>query len=200
MGHVVIGENQVFFYNVFRREKNYEKQHEATFTSLVDCKNNFLDRVIGKNKLLESMVVAATFAQYNNLMFTPSSALQLSHWHKNRVVLLGNACHATQPHLGQSANLAIEDVACLVHQLETVLLENNGSVNQALQNYFKIRSKKTNKMMKQAEYIGKIEMAKTRQGAWARDVLYKGMNKLGLMKLMTSQTLKDNLEHAKLFM
>ena len=31
------------------------------------------------------------------------------HWHKGRVALLGDAVHATTPHLGQGAGMAIED-------------------------------------------------------------------------------------------
>jgi 2-polyprenyl-6-methoxyphenol hydroxylase-like FAD-dependent oxidoreductase len=33
-------------------------------------------------------------------------------WHKGRVVLLGDAVHATTPHLGQGAGMAIEDAWC----------------------------------------------------------------------------------------
>jgi 2-polyprenyl-6-methoxyphenol hydroxylase-like FAD-dependent oxidoreductase len=38
-------------------------------------------------------------------------------WHKGRVVLLGDAVHATTPHLGQGAGLAIEDSLVLAEEL-----------------------------------------------------------------------------------
>jgi 2-polyprenyl-6-methoxyphenol hydroxylase-like FAD-dependent oxidoreductase len=38
-------------------------------------------------------------------------------WHKGRVVLLGDAAHATTPHLGQGAGLAIEDSVVLAEEL-----------------------------------------------------------------------------------
>ncbi|MGZ3235628.1 MAG: FAD-dependent monooxygenase, partial [Croceibacterium sp.] len=38
-------------------------------------------------------------------------------WHKSRVVLLGDAAHATTPHLGQGAGLAIEDAIVLAEEL-----------------------------------------------------------------------------------
>jgi 2-polyprenyl-6-methoxyphenol hydroxylase-like FAD-dependent oxidoreductase len=38
-------------------------------------------------------------------------------WHKGRIVLLGDAVHATTPHLGQGAGLAIEDAAVLAEEL-----------------------------------------------------------------------------------
>jgi len=39
-------------------------------------------------------------------------------WHKGRVVLLGDAVHATTPHLGQGAGMAIEDSIVLAEELE----------------------------------------------------------------------------------
>ena len=39
-------------------------------------------------------------------------------WHKGRVVLLGDAVHATTPHLGQGAGMAIEDALVLAEELE----------------------------------------------------------------------------------
>ena len=38
-------------------------------------------------------------------------------WHKGRVVLLGDAVHATTPHLGQGAGMAIEDSIVLADEL-----------------------------------------------------------------------------------
>jgi 2-polyprenyl-6-methoxyphenol hydroxylase-like FAD-dependent oxidoreductase len=39
-------------------------------------------------------------------------------WHVGRVVLLGDAVHATTPHLGQGAGMAIEDAIVLAEELE----------------------------------------------------------------------------------
>lgn len=39
-------------------------------------------------------------------------------WHKGRIVLLGDAIHATTPHLGQGAGMAIEDSIVLAEELE----------------------------------------------------------------------------------
>lgn len=38
-------------------------------------------------------------------------------WHKGRVVLIGDAAHATTPHLGQGAGMAIEDSIVLADEL-----------------------------------------------------------------------------------
>ena len=39
-------------------------------------------------------------------------------WHKGRVVLLGDCVHATTPHLGQGAGMAIEDAIVLAEELQ----------------------------------------------------------------------------------
>lgn len=39
-------------------------------------------------------------------------------WHKGRVVLLGDAVHATTPHLGQGGGMAIEDAIVLAEEVE----------------------------------------------------------------------------------
>jgi 2-polyprenyl-6-methoxyphenol hydroxylase-like FAD-dependent oxidoreductase len=38
-------------------------------------------------------------------------------WHSGRVVLLGDAVHATTPHLGQGAGMAIEDSIVLAEEI-----------------------------------------------------------------------------------
>jgi 2-polyprenyl-6-methoxyphenol hydroxylase-like FAD-dependent oxidoreductase len=38
-------------------------------------------------------------------------------WHRGRVVLLGDAVHATTPHLGQGAGMAVEDAIVLADEL-----------------------------------------------------------------------------------
>jgi 2-polyprenyl-6-methoxyphenol hydroxylase-like FAD-dependent oxidoreductase len=39
-------------------------------------------------------------------------------WHRGRVVLLGDAAHATTPHLGQGAGMAIEDAIVLAEEID----------------------------------------------------------------------------------
>ena len=53
-----------------------------------------------------------------------------SAWHRGRVTLLGDAVHATTPHLGQGAGLAIEDSLVLAEEVERHL-----KMEQALDAY-----------------------------------------------------------------
>lgn len=52
------------------------------------------------------------------VVYRPLEAFMLDGpWHKGRVVLLGDAVHATTPHLGQGAGMAIEDSIVLAEEL-----------------------------------------------------------------------------------
>jgi len=54
----------------------------------------------------------------NEVVYRPLEAFMLDGaWHKGRVVLLGDAVHATTPHLGQGAGMAIEDSIVLAEEL-----------------------------------------------------------------------------------
>ncbi|MEO7384673.1 MAG: FAD-dependent monooxygenase [Novosphingobium sp.] len=51
-------------------------------------------------------------------------------WHKGRVVLLGDAVHATMPHLGQGVGMAIEDSIVLAEEID-----NGSNIEVALCSY-----------------------------------------------------------------
>lgn len=54
----------------------------------------------------------------DGVVYRPLEALMLYRdWHAGRVVLLGDAVHASTPHLGQGAGLAIEDSIVLAEEL-----------------------------------------------------------------------------------
>lgn len=62
--------------------------------------------------------MAARITDDDHVVYRPLDWLLLEGpWHRGRVVLLGDAVHATTPHLGQGAGLAIEDSLVLAEEL-----------------------------------------------------------------------------------
>ena len=53
------------------------------------------------------------------------SFIMPSPWYKGRAVLVGDAAHASTPHLGQGASIAIEDVIVLAELLEKECMTSN---------------------------------------------------------------------------
>jgi 2-polyprenyl-6-methoxyphenol hydroxylase-like FAD-dependent oxidoreductase len=62
--------------------------------------------------------LAAQIMDDEGVVYRPLETLLVEGpWHKGRVVLLGDAVHATTPHLGQGAGMAIEDSLVLAEEL-----------------------------------------------------------------------------------
>ncbi len=62
--------------------------------------------------------LAASITDDAAVVYRPLEALLVEGpWHKGRIVLLGDAVHATTPHLGQGAGMAIEDAIVLANEL-----------------------------------------------------------------------------------
>ncbi len=54
----------------------------------------------------------------DGVVYKPEECILLEgDWHRGRIVLLGDAVHATTPHLGQGAGMAIEDAVVLAEEL-----------------------------------------------------------------------------------
>jgi len=75
-----------------------------------------------RTKLQDARGVFAGFAQRirddADVVYRPLECVFLSgDWHRGRVVLLGDAVHATTPHLGQGGGMAIEDSLVLAEEL-----------------------------------------------------------------------------------
>ncbi|GAA0273448.1 FAD-dependent oxidoreductase [Alteraurantiacibacter aestuarii] len=62
--------------------------------------------------------LAAQITDNDGVVYRPLEAMMLyGAWHSGRVVLLGDAVHATTPHLGQGAGMAIEDSIVLAEEI-----------------------------------------------------------------------------------
>jgi 2-polyprenyl-6-methoxyphenol hydroxylase-like FAD-dependent oxidoreductase len=63
--------------------------------------------------------MAEQITNNEDVVYRPLEAVMLEGpWHQGRVVLLGDAVHATTPHLGQGAGMAVEDGIVLAEELE----------------------------------------------------------------------------------
>ena len=75
----------------------------------------------------------------------------IASWHRGRVVLLGDAAHATTPNLGQGGAQAIEDAWVLADRLAA-----HGAVEPALADYERIRMPKARMVVNLSWRFGKM--------------------------------------------
>jgi 2-polyprenyl-6-methoxyphenol hydroxylase-like FAD-dependent oxidoreductase len=74
-------------------------------------------------------------------------------WYRGRVVLIGDAAHATSPHLGQGAAMAIEDAVVLVEEMLT-----DQTVEEALAGFDSRRYDRCRLVWESSRQIGRWEI------------------------------------------
>ncbi|MDX9668154.1 FAD-dependent oxidoreductase [Pseudomonas sp. P5_152] len=93
-------------------------------------------------------------------------------WYRGRVLLIGDAAHATTPHLGQGAGMAIEDAIVLSEELTR-----DGSVEQQLQRFMTRRFERCKYISESSVLAGDKEMQHDRD-----------FDRIGLVKQMLART------------
>jgi 2-polyprenyl-6-methoxyphenol hydroxylase-like FAD-dependent oxidoreductase len=85
--------------------------------------------------------------------YRPLEAILLpAPWHRGHVVLIGDAAHATTPHLASGAGMAIEDGIVLAEELQAHPLE------KALANFMARRFERCRLVVESSVRLGQIEM------------------------------------------
>lgn len=80
-------------------------------------------------------------------------------WYRGRVLLIGDAAHATTPHMASGAGIAAEDGLVLAD-----VLERDGTVEEALAEFMTRRFERARLVVENSVRIGEIEMAGGEQG------------------------------------
>jgi 2-polyprenyl-6-methoxyphenol hydroxylase-like FAD-dependent oxidoreductase len=100
-------------------------------------------------------------------VYSPLKTLMMpAPWYKNRVVMIGDAVHATIPQLGSGAALAIEDAVVLAEEINKDL-----PVEQALENYMKRRYERCKMVIDVSNTLAEWE-----QMEWRGEQLPEGAN------------------------
>ncbi len=89
------------------------------------------------------------------------SVLVTGDWYNGRVVLIGDAVHATTPHLASGAGMAVEDAIVLVDELEK-----SGDYETAMQSFMKRRMPRGVLIVGNSLKLGEMEQ----QGAASEDM------------------------------
>jgi 2-polyprenyl-6-methoxyphenol hydroxylase-like FAD-dependent oxidoreductase len=108
---------------------------------------------------LEEIIVTATL-----------DVATLPTWSRGRTLLIGDAAHATSPHAGQGASIALEDAYRLVRALKSEV-----EIGIAFQNFERERRPRAEKLVALARRNGNNKREFSRTGAWIRDHMIKLM-------------------------
>lgn len=90
----------------------------------------------------------------STIVYRPLEAILVpSPWHSGRVVLIGDAAHATTPHLASGAGMAIEDGIVLADELAR-----NATIDDALAAFMTRRFERCRLVVDSSLAIGRVEM------------------------------------------
>lgn len=97
----------------------------------------------------------ALFGPDSNIAYRPLEGLLMPQpWARGRVVLIGDAVHATTPHLGAGAGIGIEDAVVLAEELAR-----DGSLPEALERFQQRRWERCRLVVHNSGRLGEIEIA-----------------------------------------
>lgn len=99
----------------------------------------------------------------------------IDRWHKGRVCLIGDAAHASSPHVGQGASLAMEDAVVLAKCLRDI-----SDVPQAFATFEDLRRKRVEKIVKEARRTGNQKAPTNALTRGLRDLVLPFFLKLGV--------------------
>ena len=99
--------------------------------------------------------IRAALSEDSQIVYRPLEWLLLPDpWYKGRVVLIGDAAHATTPHMASGAGLAVEDGLALAQELEKT-----DDVGTALRGFMDRRFSRAKLVVETSVQSGEMEMA-----------------------------------------
>lgn len=102
----------------------------------------------------------------------------LAQWHKGRACLIGDAAHATAPHIGQGASLALEDTLVLAQCIRDFT-----DLPTAFARFQALRQPRVQAIIRQARKVGDNKTAPNRFQQFFRDLLLPLFIKLEARKM-----------------
>lgn len=141
-GIVAVGENKIYF---FATEKSGEGGKDKTETLKADLLTKFAEFGIEVSSILQQ-ADPAKIIRTDIYDLAP-----IKHWFQDRMVLLGDAAHATTPNLGQGGCQAVEDAFVLVKSLVE-----KSDIFEAFEGYQRTRFAKANYVVKTSWQLGQI--------------------------------------------
>ncbi|GAB4016816.1 FAD-dependent oxidoreductase [Spirosoma koreense] len=90
----------------------------------------------------------------------------LKKWHTGRVCLIGDAAHATAPHIGQGASLALEDTIVLAQ-----CLRDCATIEQAFATFQSLRQARAQRIVREARKVGDAKTVPNKFQQFFRDLL-----------------------------
>lgn len=135
--------NQIYWYACINSKE--ERNPLYTAYTIEDLRNNF-------KEYHRNVIDALAITQNKQLIQNDISDLEpLQQYHKNNIVLIGDAAHATTPNLGQGACMGLEDAAVLLQEID-----HRSNATLAFESFSKRRVARCTSLVNKARTMGSI--------------------------------------------
>lgn len=121
--------------------------------------------------------VLERFVSKDQLAFAGYADVRMRRWHDGNVVVIGDAAHAMSPQLGQGANLALIDAACL-----SDCLRETDSIAAAFAEYTKRRRRHLRFYQAASRCLTPMFQSDSRIAAWLRDFGFPLANRMSFTR------------------
>ena len=112
-----------------------------------------LKRVLAEFSNCPIAAIRDSLTPQSRIVYRPLFALMMqAPWHRGRLVLIGDACHATTPHLASGAGMAVEDAIVLVEELARA-----DDLESGLQRFTTRRYERCRRVVENSVRLGDIE-------------------------------------------
>jgi 2-polyprenyl-6-methoxyphenol hydroxylase-like FAD-dependent oxidoreductase len=126
---------------------------------------------------LGDILVSARFPGVAALKEWVIQKVDLERWVKDYAVVIGDAAHATNPHVAQGRNQAMEDGRLLAFHLEAALSDPSISLLSELRKFEDIRIAKTKKLHHLADEMCLVWNSSNPFIVWGREQVFRGISK-----------------------
>jgi len=171
--HMIFGRNGFFGYGYYDEEKpdsvmwwsHLRRENETPradhSASTDELRQDLLEHHKGWHQPVEMILRNAT-----ELLTGPVyDVASLPTWWKDRAILIGDAAHATSPHAGQGASLALEDAMYLAKMLRNPSIAHR----DAFENFTRERRNRVERIVAEARRRGNNKKELSPAASWMRD-------------------------------
>ena len=166
------GEHMWWSYSHHPEQTGKEKgENNQNMISWEDWKKKLLQTHKDDSELVKKSINAP---EETHFQFPIYDIPHMPIWHKGLVCLIGDAAHATSPHVGQGAVMAIEDAIVLAKCLRDIQ-----NTQKAFDTFEKLRKARTEKVVKMAQKYGDAFTTTNPIKKWFRNKMIPTMIKRG---------------------
>ncbi|MVM30262.1 monooxygenase [Spirosoma sp. HMF4905] len=163
----------VWWFNNISRKKE-PSRNELTAMELNQLKDTLLDLHKNDPEPIADIIKSANKVEIYPVYDIPF----LEKWYKGRVCLIGDSAHATAPHIGQGASLALEDTIVLAKCIRDL-----PGLEAAFDKFQALRQKRVQKIVREARKVGDNKTVPNKFQQFFRDLLLPFFVKMEAKKM-----------------